>query len=72
MINAGSFSDTDVLTKWLNAISKLGVQSDQVDAFVQKLRQVRTLSEQHKQVVADFVSRNSKDFGDLVVKEFNV
>ena len=72
MINAGSFSDTDVLTKWLNAISKLGVQSDQVDAFVQKLRQVRTLSERHKQVVADFVSRNSKDFGDLVVKEFNV
>lgn len=72
MINAGAFSDTDLLTKWLTAIAKLGVQSDQVDSFVQKLRQVRSLSEQHKQVVADFVSKNSKDFGDLVVKEFQV
>ncbi|MFZ2594125.1 MAG: P-loop NTPase fold protein [Minisyncoccia bacterium] len=71
MINAGAFSDTDLLTKWIDAISRLGVQPDQVDAFVQKLRQVRTLSEPHKQAIASFVSKNSKDFGDLVVKEFN-
>lgn len=69
MINAGIFSDTSLLTKWLDAIARLGIQSDQVDSFVQKLRQVRNQSEQHKQVIADFVTRNSKDFGDLVVKE---
>ncbi|MEK9207330.1 MAG: P-loop NTPase fold protein, partial [Patescibacteria group bacterium] len=72
MINTGAFSDTDLLTRWLDSISRLGIQSDQVDVFVQKLRQIRTQSEQHKKVVSNFVSKNSKDFGDLVVKEFQV
>ena len=70
MINASSFSDTNLLAKWLEAINKLGIHVDQVDSLVQKMRQSRNLSGQHKQVIADFVLRQSKDFGDLVVKEF--
>lgn len=71
MINSSSYSDVSLVSRWLDAISKLGVQADQVDSFVQKLRQIRNQSEQHKSTVADFVSKNSKDFGELIVKEFH-
>lgn len=70
MINASGLADVTQMSKWLDAIAKLGIQPDQVDMFVQKLRSVRNQSDSHKQAVADFVSRNSKDFGELIVKEF--
>lgn len=70
MINSNGLSDISLMTRWLDAIARLGIQPDQVDMFVQRLRQVRNQSEQHKQSVADFAIRNSKDFGDLIVKEF--
>ncbi len=69
MINSCGLSDATLFARWLDAIAKLGVGSDQVGVFVQKLRQVRDLSDQHKRVVADFVTRNVKDFGELVAKE---
>jgi len=70
MINASGLADVALMSKWLDAIARLGIQSDQVDMFVQKLRGVRSQSDEHKQVLTDFVSRNSKDFGKLIVKEF--
>ena len=72
MINSSSYPDTELLSKWLDAISKLGLSSDQVDSFVQRMRLIRGQSEQHKKVISDFVSKNSKDFGELIVKEFSV
>ena len=70
MINAGSFSDHTIQMKWFDAIKILGIKTDQVELLIQKMRQVRILSEQHKKIVSDFVLKNSKDFGDLVVSEF--
>ncbi len=70
MINSSIFTDAELLNKWLEAINKLVIPSDLLDLFTKKMRQAKTMSDQHAEVISDFISKNSKIFGDLIVNEF--
>jgi hypothetical protein len=70
MIDTIDGCEPDILKTWIESIKRIGVSPELTDSFVQKMRQARNGSGEKKEVISNFVTAYSKDFGEMVVNEF--